>query len=193
MRETLSEPGALLSILLFFTYTGIELTLGHWSYTLLTEARDLPVTIAGLVTGSFWGFFTLGRILAGLYSKRLGAVRVLMFSTGGALSGALLLLVSRDPVVSTVAIVLCGLSVAPIFPALVSTTSKRVENSHVNNTIGMQIAAAGIGAAALPTVTGVVARNYGIESIASSILVLVLLFLLVNLLSMRRDRPNTAS
>lgn len=38
---TLRQRGAWLSILMFFLYTGIEVTLGLWAYTLLTESRGL--------------------------------------------------------------------------------------------------------------------------------------------------------
>lgn len=39
MARTLKLPSAWLSILLFFLYTGLELSAGQWLYTLLTEAR----------------------------------------------------------------------------------------------------------------------------------------------------------
>lgn len=63
--ETLWRPRAWLSVFLFFTYMGIEFTLGTRAYTLLTEARGGPVRLAGLRMGSYWQIFTAGRIPAG--------------------------------------------------------------------------------------------------------------------------------
>ena len=61
-------------MLIFFLYTGIELGLGLWIYSLLTESRGVAPEVAGVVTGSYWAMFTLGRILAGVYVKKLLAV-----------------------------------------------------------------------------------------------------------------------
>jgi MFS family permease len=47
-RETLLQPGAWLSMLLFFLYTGVESTLGNWAYTLLTESRGISPGVAGI-------------------------------------------------------------------------------------------------------------------------------------------------
>ena len=48
---------------LFFLYTGVELGLGLWIYSLLTESRGVAQEVAGIVTGGYWAMFTVGRIL----------------------------------------------------------------------------------------------------------------------------------
>ena len=50
--ETLRQPRVWLNILLFFLYTGAEVTLGVWGYTLLTEARSISPAAAGRTTAS---------------------------------------------------------------------------------------------------------------------------------------------
>jgi hypothetical protein len=71
-RETLANPRVWMSLTLFLVYTGIEATLGYWTYTLLTESRGISAHTAGFWTGGYWATFTVGRILAGLFSRRLG-------------------------------------------------------------------------------------------------------------------------
>ena len=71
IKETLKEPRAWLSMALFFLYVGAEIGLGFWVYSLLTESRGVDPAIAGIVTGSYWGMFTLGRFSAGWYTKKL--------------------------------------------------------------------------------------------------------------------------
>ena len=39
--NTLRQPAVWLSLLLFFLYTGAEVSLGTWAYTLLTESYCL--------------------------------------------------------------------------------------------------------------------------------------------------------
>jgi fucose permease len=162
---TLAQPRVWLSIVLFFIYTGLELTLGHWAYTLLTESRGIATGIAGLLAGSYWATFTLGRVLAGLYTKRIGLHTLVRGSVGLALVGALLLWWNPVPAISLLGVALTGFAIAPIFPALVSGTSERVGARHAANTIGVQIAGAGLGGAALPGLAGVLAQHTSLEAI----------------------------
>lgn len=150
LRETLRERGAWLSIFLFFVYTGIELTLGHWAYTLLTELRGIAPNLAGLWAGSYWATFTVGRVLAGIYARRMALHKLLTGSMLLALCGALLLWWNPAEWVSLAGVALVGFAIAPIFPGLVSGTNGRVSAQHAANTIGMQISAAGLGIAVLP-------------------------------------------
>lgn len=180
LKDTLRQRGAWLSILLFFIYTGMEITLGAWAYTLLTESRGIASEVAGLYTGSYWGMFTVGRILAGLYTRRVGANTIIRFSLLGALAGALLLAWNPSNTVSLLGVALVGFSIAPIFPALVSGTSGRVGPEHGANTIGMQISGAGLGGAVIPSLAGALARHISLEVIPVYLAVLVMLLFVLH-------------
>lgn len=181
LGATLRQSGAWLSITLFFIYTGIELSVGHWAYTLLTESRGIAPEVAGLYAGSYWGTFTLGRVVAGLYARRVKVNTLLRGSILLALIGALLLWWNPSQTVSLIGVVLTGFAVAPIFPGLVSGTSARVPEKHAANTIGMQISAAGLGGALLPGAAGYLARHISLEIIPIYLTALiVLLFILYN-------------
>jgi fucose permease len=177
MAQTLKKFSAWVSMLLFFIYTGVELGFGLWIYTLLTESRNIAPAVAGIVTGSYWGMFTIGRIMAGWYTKKITGEKLINISIVCAAAGTGLVLVNRSDIATIVGIVVIGFSVAPIFPALVSDTKTRVDSSHEANTIGMQLAAAGFGAAVIPSLAGLLARLYGLEVIPLYMLcALVLLF-----------------
>lgn len=163
--DTLRQPSVWASILLFFLYTGIEMTLGAWAYTLLTESRAVTPAVAGLWAGSYWATFTLGRVLAGLYTRRIGLHKLLVGAILLALTGALLLWWNPSEGVSLLGVALTGFALAPIFPALVSSTSGRVSPRHAANTIGMQIAAAGLGGSLIPGLAGVLAQRISLEVI----------------------------
>jgi fucose permease len=188
LRVTLKQGSVWLSMLLFFLYTGAEVTLGAWAYTLLTGARGVPIQIAGLWAGSYWATFTIGRILAGLYTKRVGVKVIVMASLAGALAGAVLLWWNPTDWVSLLAVAMIGLAIAPIFPALVSGTSQRVGVRFTANTIGMQMAAAGLGAAFIPGLVGVLARRVDLEVIPVCLTILFALLLgFSNLAGKRKD------
>ena len=181
LRETLRQPTVWLSMALFFIYVGIEIGLGHWAYTLLTESRHIAPHVAGLMAGSYWGTFTLGRILAGLYAKRVGVHTLVRLSLLGALLGALLLWWNASEATSLLGVAIVGFAVAPIFPAMVSGTRDRVGAHHAANTIGIQIAAAGLGGALLPGLAGILARQISLEVIP-----VYLAFLIAALLTLYR-------
>jgi fucose permease len=163
--ETLRQPRVWLSILLFFVYTGAEIGLGAWTYTLLTESRGIDPKIAGLVAGSYWASFTVGRVLAGLFVKRIGVNTLVQGGLLAALSGTILLWWNPSGTVSMLGVAITGFAIAPIFPGLVSGTSQRVSPKFAANTIGMQMGGAGLGGASIPAMIGVLARRTSLEII----------------------------
>lgn len=181
LLKTLRRPSVWVSIALFFIYTGLELTLGHWTYSLLTEARGVPSASAGLWAGSYWAMFTVGRALAGLYTNRIGLDALLRGSILGALAGAALLWWNPFPAASLLGVAVVGFAIAPIFPALMSGTSARVGQVHAANTIGMQISAAGVGGAAIPGLAGILARRISLEVVPVYMTVLFAVLLLLYL------------
>jgi fucose permease len=172
MGETMRQPKVWLSVLLFFLYVGAEVTLGTWSYSLLTESRGIPPQAAGFWAGSFWAMFTVGRILAGLYAKRMGIDTLLQGSVVLAFIGAILLWWNQSQWINLLAVGLMGFAIAPVFPALMSGTSRRVGDYFAANTIGMQMAAAGLGSAIVPSLVGVFARRISLEIIPVCLVIL---------------------
>ncbi len=183
--ETLRQPQVWLSMLLFFLYTGSETSLGAWAYTLLTELRGILPEIAGLWAGSYWATFTVGRVLAGLYTKRIGVNTLIQGSLVGAQMGAILLWWKPTEMVSLIGVALIGFAIAPIFPGLVSSTSQRVSPRFAANTIGMQMAAAGLGIAVIPGLMGVLARRTTLEIIPVCLFILSSALLGLYFLSMQ--------
>jgi fucose permease len=165
MGETLRQPRVWLSVMLFFLYVGAESSLGIWTYTLLTESRGVDVTLAGFFAGSYWLTFTIGRIAAGTIAGRVGVNRLVLGGLVGALLGAGLLIWNPSEVANVVAVAVIGLSIAPIFPAMISGTRTRVGDHYAANTIGMQMAATGLGTAVIPSLMGVLARQVSLEVI----------------------------
>ncbi|NMB68592.1 MAG: MFS transporter [Chloroflexi bacterium] len=193
MRQTLREPRAWLSILLFFLYTGMEVILGNWAYSLLTESRGIAPQAAGFWTGSYWFTFTIGRVLAGLYANRIGGRKLVAGSLLLALIGALLLWWNPSNTVSLIGVVTVGFAIAPVFPALVSLTSDRVGAKHAANTIGMQISAAGLGGAVLSSLAGVLARRISLEVIPiylTGVAALLLTIFLASIVLSRRQEKG---
>lgn len=165
MGETLRQPQVWLSMLLFFLYVGAETGLGIWTYTLLTESRGVDLTLAGFFAGSYWLTFTIGRIIAGMFASRVGVNKLVLGGLIGALLGAGLLVWNPSEISNVIAVAIIGLSIAPIFPAMMSGTSTRVGDHYAANTIGMQMAATGFGTVVIPSLMGMLARQISLEMI----------------------------
>jgi len=172
-RESLGILPVWISMGLFFAYTGLELTLGHWAYSLLTESRGIVAASAGLWVGVYWGMFTAGRMVAGGFANRLGNHRLVIGSLVLAFVGCSLLAWNPIEWLGLIAVGFVGFAFAPIFPGMMSGTKRRVGAKHVGNTMGMQIAAAGVGAASLPSLAGVLADQISLEVVPVFLAVLV--------------------
>jgi fucose permease len=169
MAETLRQPRVWLSALLFFLYVGAEVSLGTWTYSLLVESRGIDPAVAGLFAGSYWATFTVGRVAAGLYAKRAGVHLLVQGSLTAALLGAILLVWNPSDTANLLAVALIGFAIAPIFPALMSGTSQRVGAHFAANTIGMQMAASGLGTVLITSLLGVLARRFSLEVVPISL------------------------
>jgi fucose permease len=172
LGETLRQPRVWLSVLLFFLYVGAEVSLGTWAYTLLIESRGIDPAMAGFWAGSYWATFTIGRVVAGMFAKRVGIKRLVLGGLVGALLGAALLGWNPFAAANLLAVALIGFAIAPIFPALMSGTSQRVGAHFAANTIGMQMTAAGLGTAVIPSLIGVLARRSSLEIIPICLIML---------------------
>jgi fucose permease len=192
ISETLRRPAVWMSLLLFFIYTGLEVSFGTWTYSLLTLSRNVSTEVAGLWAGSYWATFTLGRILAGLLTRRLGVKALLVGGLIAATAGAVLLWWNPFPTASIIAVSIIGFSLAPIFPGLMSGTGSRVGDHHAANTIGMQISAAGFGAAVVPAIAGVLAQNISLEAIPVYLTGLFAALLTLYALTSRGQVPSPA-
>lgn len=193
LGETLRRPAVWLSLLMFYLYVGVEASLGYWTYSLLTEARGMATDVAGFWAGSYWATFTIGRFMAGLFTRRWAADTLVRGSLLAALAGAGLLWWNPVPASSLIGVALIGFAIAPIFPGMVSATPGRVGPRYAANTIGMQISAGGLGAATIPGLAGVLARRTSLEAIPPFIAVLLVLLVVLQLLAMRSGAGRAAA
>jgi fucose permease len=154
----LRHPLVVPQIVLFFCYTGLEITLGQWAFTVNTEARGVAVDTAGLWTGAYWGSILLGRILLGAVVGRLGPDRLVRACTFGALLGAALF-AAGPPLLGLCGLVVAGFSLAPIFPTLISRTSGRLPPAVALHAVGFKVSAAMLGSAAVPYLAGAMAER----------------------------------
>ncbi|HYG38221.1 MAG TPA: MFS transporter [Cytophagales bacterium] len=183
-KKTLSLRSAWLSIFIFFIYTGTEISVGQWLFTILTKSRMLPEATAGIWTSAYWGSLTAGRIVFGFIMVKFSVHKVLTACLGGIVLGATLIAINIFELSTLAGIVIIGISVAPIFPSLIAMTPERVGQNHAANVVGYQISAAMLGGALLPGFAGLMTDYFSIEVIniihVVEALVLLILYLIIS-------------
>jgi len=164
------RPARASTLAAFFVYTGMEVAAGQWSFTLLFEQRGIAESAAGLWVGLFWGGLTAGRIGMGLFGKRVSTKGAIDVSVVTILVGAVTLWL--DPAGwGVVGLPILGLGMASVFPGLVSLTPGQVGGDGTDAAVGYQLAMAGLGAAFLPWVVGVLADRFTVEVLGPVLLV----------------------
>ena len=175
---TLARPPVWLNVGLFFVYTGLEVTAGQWTYSLLTEGRGVAAGPAGIWVGIYWGSLMVGRLVCGALTNRLSTLTLLRVATIGGPLAALMIWSDQSRGLSFLGLALLGFLLAPIFPLLIADTPRRLGAAHATQAIGFQVSAAYLGAAAIPGAAGILARWAGI-GIVGAFLVAVAVALLV--------------
>jgi len=190
LGQTLKRHRVWLSMLLFFFYVGSEVTMGTWVYSLLTEGRGVNPQLAGYFAGSYWFTFTVGRILAGLVTRKINIQSLVKVCIIASILAGVILGLNISAWVNLAAVAVIGFAFAPIFPGLISGTPGRVGQQHSNNTIGMQTAAGSLGGTALTSLVGVLARSYGLEVVPAAMVAFLACLLVGYIIFERRGAAD---
>lgn len=172
---------------IFFIYTGLEAMLGAWAFTVLHEGRGVSTGVAGFWTSAYFASILVGRIAFGATVERIGPDRLVRAGTVGALAGAILF-AAGPPVAAYLGLVLSGVSLAPIFPTLISRTADRLPPEVAIHAVGMKVAAAMIGAAALPILAALLAQWPGLWAIGPAAVAAASLLIALHESLVRRTR-----
>jgi fucose permease len=191
------RPMLWLSMASFFAYTGVEVGVGFWGYSLLVDRGIEPAT-AGLIISAYWLALTAGRFSIGALARRVTARQVVAGAVVGALIGTTALWVvgslaagsTSSGVANAIAVVVIGASLSGVFPSLVALTPDRLGTEGAASAIGWQLATASLGASTIPAVIGVVAGRAGVEIIAAALVLAAVLLAVVHVAATVVDVRN---
>jgi fucose permease len=175
------------SILLFFVYTGIEASVGQWSYSLLHESRGIGMMQAGLWVSAFRAGLMGGRLVLGLIVDRVSPGALVRLSWVGMMVGLAIVTPGWSEHVTGAGLALTGISCATVFPTLIASTPERLGASATRRAVGYQIAAAALGIALVPALAGVIAARWTLELLAPFLLLVGLVMIATHELLVRRS------
>ena len=192
LRTTLRLPLVWLSAAFLLVYVGVEVSLGAWSYTLLTVGRHIPALSAGWMVSGYWLGLTLGRFVLARVVERVGPRRIIQWLMGGVIVGIGLVWVAPGSALAAAGLWLVGFSLGPIFPSVIvvisSVTSERLRQS----AIGFAASMGSMGGAFFPWVAANLAQRLGLWSLLPYAAILTLILLGLWLWLRRRLRVTEA-
>ena len=158
-------------------YVGLELGVGSWSFSYLVQARALSGSLAGYSVSGYWLGLTLGRFLISPVAARIGmtAAGMIYACLAGVAAAVTLAWLSPVATGATVALMLLGFFLGPIFPTTMAIAPRLAEARLVPTAIGVMNAASVVGGAALPWLAGVITQSGGIRMLLPFALTLAVL------------------
>ena len=159
LRDAVKIRGVKSILLAMFGYCMIETTAGMWTSSFLVEHRHIDTQTAAAFASLFYIGITVGRIISGFLSDRLGDKKMIRIGGGLILCGlALIALPLPTHYLVLGGLVLLGLGCAPVYPAVIHSTPTHFgrENSHA--IVGIQMASAYTGATVMPPIFGLIAQ-----------------------------------
>lgn len=205
MREALLKmPAARVTwtvAIFMLCYVGAEVSLGGWIVNFMLVVRHGEAFASGMVATGFWLGLTLGRVILGFVTPRLGERLALMVRIRLAqrvdvlpqyeflrltvpqiyipavMGLQLLFWLVPQFYVSAVAVALEGFFLGPLFPGAIVAATKSLPKHLHTSAIGFAVAFGGSGAAVLPFAVGAIAQAKGVRVLQPIVLALLAVLL----------------
>jgi fucose permease len=183
LLTTIRIPLIWKGVLLLILYGGVEVSLGAWSYTFLTEGRGGALLLMAWVVSGFWASFTLGRFVVARvaakikWAQPLDDLLLIRCCLAGAGAGLLLAWLAPTSAGAAVGLWLTGLSIGPIYPTTIAALSNFLPHRLVASAIGVIASIGGLGGAIFPWLAGIFLQAAGPTALPLFALGLVLIML----------------
>ncbi|KAJ5792054.1 Major facilitator superfamily domain general substrate transporter [Penicillium pulvis] len=153
-------------------YVGVEVALGGWIVTFMIRVRHGSAFASGMTATGFWLGITVGRIVLGFVTPRLGEKLAIAGYIISSIAFSLVLWLVPQFYASAVAVSMQGFFLGPLFPgAIIMMTKLLPQHLHVSS-IGFAAAFGGSGAAILPFAVGALAQAKGVSVLQPFIIAL---------------------
>ncbi|WQF75171.1 Putative major facilitator superfamily, MFS transporter superfamily [Colletotrichum destructivum] len=159
-----------LSAFFLLAYVGTEVSLGGWIVQFMIQVRKANPFDSGMTSVGFWLGLTLGRIVLGFVTPRLGVKLAVAIYIPITMALELVFWLVPQFYVSAVAVALQGFFLGPFFPAVVVAATRLLPRHLHVSTIGFAAAFGGSGAAILPFAVGALAQAKGVQVLQPVIL-----------------------
>ena len=188
---SLKIPGVPLVLLGFLGYCAAESTVMVWASTYFFEAKQTGEGLAAAMGSLFYIGMTVGRFLSGFISNRVGDKNMIRVGLAISVVGVAVVAIPSNLTVAIIGFLLIGLGFAPIYPSIIHSTPNSFGKENSQAIIGIQMAAAYLGATLAPPIFGLIANYVDVRLMPLYLAVfIVLCFLMLELLNKRSPRKK---
>lgn len=177
-REVLKSPVVWLLAFFLLAYVGAEVSLGGWIVEFMLRVRHAENFDAGMSVFGFWLGLTVGRIVLGFFTGRIGEKLAITIYLLLCIVFQLLYWFVPNFFASTVFVAFLGFFLGPLFPAAIVAATKLLPSDYHVSAIGFMAAFGGGGAAIFPFAVGAIAQHNGVE-VLQPVALAILAFCLV--------------
>lgn len=152
--------------LIAFLYVGSETSVGGWLMSYVHRLPNSNGFLAPLATSCFWLALLCGRTISPFLLRRIEEAQLLSYAVFGAFISVVMLVLLRGALATVFSAACTGLTLGPIFPLCMARVLALMHDSPRSK---WTFSLSGVGAAALPALTGEVSTRAG--SLHSGLLV----------------------
>ena len=181
-----------LGLIVFFVYTGLEVSAGQWETSYLRGHLGLSASAAGLAAFGYWGALTAVRIGLALPTRPVPLRLVIGGGMAASVGATALIWWQPSTAVVVAGFVILGAALAGIFPALIATTPQRIGQQRAQHAIAWQVGAAAAGGSGISALIGLLIDRTSLAILGPAIVVLALL-LVVAYAALARLAPIPAT
>ncbi len=169
-----------------FFFVGVEIGFGNWSFNYGT-AFGMNTNEAAVLASTYWGAFTLGRLISIPIATRVTPKTYLWLDVGGILLGSLLVLML--PRLPWIGMSIVGLAVASAFPTLMAFAEQRM--TITGKVTGIFLAAANLSGMSVPWLIGQFFESRGPVTLPIVMLTTAVMIVLALIALLRMERAQT--
>jgi fucose permease len=158
-RTIIKIKGVKITMLIFFIYCSLELTVGLWAASFLTVEREIVESTAALWISFYYASITIGRLISGVISIKIDTGKIIKIGLRLIFIGVIVLLIPLPSISSMVGLMLIGLGCAPIFPNMIHIIPNKYDKNISQRVIGLSMASAYLGSTFTPSLIGFISSN----------------------------------
>ena len=158
----LRDPVMLLMGMMLFLQSGMEITVGGWTSTFVTEELAVGERSALILLSLYWTGMMLARLAIGTVLSSVSPFRILYVCLTIALAGAIILLTTASVALAALGVFSLGVGFAAMFPTVLGFVGTRYA-ALSGTAFSAAITMALLGGMLLPYATGVLGERFGMR------------------------------
>lgn len=175
----------------FLGYCAAESTVMVWASTYFFEAKSTTEEVAAALGSLFFIGMTVGRFFAGFISNRIGDKNMIRIGLAVSAVGVIIIAIPASLPLAISGFLLIGLGFAPIYPSIIHSTPNSFGKENSQAIIGIQMAAAYLGATLAPPIFGLIANYVEIKLLPLYIAIFMILsFVMLELLNKQAEEKT---